>query len=560
MELSRKNYKNVLPKELIKQAGKSNVRECDETEKGRFQAYVDEKESSFDVSIIIGNEGEITEHTCDCKGRIGFCRHKVALLLFIETGGKNGGQKIKGNKKGSPFETLLAEVDAARLKDWVKGLLVKNKELELAFMHQFSEQQKQYTPADVKQLTINAVKAVARNRKKLESGEVKKIVDLWAEVHGSIIAQYYAHVTDKESFLNFDALAGACNEVLLSVNTSGNKLNKYLEDLLLKTIEPLHNLQNEDAWDIATGYFIERINDVHFNLRDYYLSFLTQLQDVSSNERKEKLTHKLVKQYVKSKPAQLNTGHNYTFSIFHIVKNSGLFGKYFDLFKPVRFQNEYNDDLISMLIEHGYLKLAEKYCLEQINGNYRQEYSLNYLGHLKEIYVIDKAPQKLAEVLTRLIPQTFDFTDFLTVYEQMEGDEKKKWRMKILTRAGHMASYNKDAMLFSFRLMDYEQNYKKMIDYIGSYTPYSVIVQYADKMALVNGNGFIRQLMNKSDNTWFGSQEEKEMQAELFLQILNILRKHFSLSELKLILRQFEKTGRYYRANNFVDFMKENLT
>ena len=560
MELSRNTYKNVLPKELIKQAGKCNVRECDESARGRFQAYVDEKESSFDVSIIINNEGEITGHSCDCKGRIGFCRHKVALLLFIEKGGKRGRQQKKSNKKVSPFETVLAEMDAERLKDWVKSILIKNKELELAFIHQFSEHQKQYTPAGVKQLTLDAVKAVARNRKKLEAGEVKKIVDLWAEVHGSVIAQYYEHVADKESFLNFDALTVGCNEVLLQVNASGNRLNKYLEDLLLKAIEPLDNLQDEEAWDIATGYFIERINNVHFGLRDYYLSFLTQLQDASSNERKERLTHRLVKQYAKSKPGPLSTGHNYTSSIFHMVKNSGLFGNYFDLFKPVRLKNEYNDDLISILIEYGYLKLAEKYCLEQIEGNYHQEYSLSYLGHLKDIYVIDKATRKLSEVLIRLIPQTFDFTDFLSVYEQMEGDEKKKWRTKILTRAGHMASYNKDAMLFSFRLMDYEQNYKKMIDYIGSYTPYSVIVQYADKMALVNKNGFIRQLINKSDNNWSRNQEDIEMQDKLFLQILNILRKHYSLSELKLTLRQFEKTGIYYRANHFVSFVKENLT
>ena len=560
MELSQKNYKKVLPKELIKQAGKCNVRECDETEKGHFQAYIDEKESSFDVSIIINNKGEVTEHSCDCKGRIGFCRHKVALLLFIEKGGKSGEQKIKSNKKASPFEMLLEEVDAERLKDWVKSFLVKNKELELAFMHQFSEQQKQYKPADVKQLTLNAVKAVAKNRKKLEVSEVKKIVELWAEIHGSIIAQYYAHVTDEGSFLNFDALAAACNEVQFSIHTSGNRLNKYIADLLLKAIEPIHDLQDESAWDIATGYFAERINDIHFELRGYYLSFLTLLLDAGSDERKERLTHKLVKQYVKSKPGQLYNGDTYTFSIFHMVKNSGLFGKYVDLFKPVRFKNEYNDDLISMLIESGNLKLAEKYCLEQIDGNYRQEYSVSYLGHLKEIYTIDKANKKLSEVLALLIPQTFDFKDFLSVYEQMEGDEKKKWRTKILSRAGHMASYNKDAMLFSFRLMDYEQNYKKMIEYIGSKTPYSIIVQYADKMALVNRDGFIRQLMNKSDNTWLSSQVDEELQDTFFLQILNIVRKHYSLSELKLIIRQFEKPRSHYHRNNFVDFVKEHLS
>lgn len=318
----------------------------------------------------------------------------------------------------------------------------------------------------------------------------------------------------------------------------------------------MHNLQDEAAWDAATGYFVERINGIHFDLRDYYLAFLTQLHDTSDKERKERLTHQLVAQYTNSKQEQLYNGDTYTYIIFNLVKKSELFKKYYGLFKPVRFQHEYNDDLISLLIEYGNLKLAEKYCIEQIQDNYPQEYRVSYLGHLKEIYTIDKNGNKLAAVLKELIPQTFDFMDFLSVYEQMEGDEKKKWRTKILTRAGHMSSYHKGAGLFAFRLMDYEQNYKKMIDYIGSNTPYSIIIQYAEKMVLVNGDGFIKQLINKSDNSWSNIEEDLD---EIFLQILTILQKHYSLSELKLIIRQSEKAGYYFRANNFVDFMKKQL-
>src|SRR5581483_9954836 len=136
--LSQKNYKKVLPADLIKQAKKSNVRECDEDTKGHFQAYVDEREDSFDVSIIINSEGEITGHNCDCKGRINFCRHKVALLLFLENGNKSAAQKIKSTKKVPAFEILLEDMDTQKLKDWVRSLLAKNKELELAFVHQFS--------------------------------------------------------------------------------------------------------------------------------------------------------------------------------------------------------------------------------------------------------------------------------------------------------------------------------------------------------------------------------------------------------------------------------------
>jgi hypothetical protein len=93
MNLSKKNYKKVLAGELVKQAEKCKVRECDETRKGYFEAYVDEKKSTFDVLIALVNE-EVTEHSCDCNSTVAFCRHKVAVLLFLEKGGNSSGQKM----------------------------------------------------------------------------------------------------------------------------------------------------------------------------------------------------------------------------------------------------------------------------------------------------------------------------------------------------------------------------------------------------------------------------------------------------------------------------------
>lgn len=88
MELSLKNYTTILPKELLKNAAKNMVRECDEIEKGQFQAYVDEEKTSFDISLTINSKGEITEHDCECNSKTMFCRHKAALLLWIVKGKK----------------------------------------------------------------------------------------------------------------------------------------------------------------------------------------------------------------------------------------------------------------------------------------------------------------------------------------------------------------------------------------------------------------------------------------------------------------------------------------
>jgi hypothetical protein len=70
MELSLENHKTVLPKELLKKAEKNKVRECDETARGHFIAYVDEGSESFDVSLnILPNKVIVPIHVIVKMGR-----------------------------------------------------------------------------------------------------------------------------------------------------------------------------------------------------------------------------------------------------------------------------------------------------------------------------------------------------------------------------------------------------------------------------------------------------------------------------------------------------------
>ncbi|MEJ7682788.1 MAG: hypothetical protein WKG06_33995 [Segetibacter sp.] len=106
MDLSLKNYKTTLPKELQKLAEKNKVRECDETEKGHYVAYVDEGNDTFDVSLILSPDQKIVSHVCDCKNSSSFCRHKTALLIHIEKGSKIT-QSVKAKKKAKLKHYLM---------------------------------------------------------------------------------------------------------------------------------------------------------------------------------------------------------------------------------------------------------------------------------------------------------------------------------------------------------------------------------------------------------------------------------------------------------------------
>lgn len=552
MDLSVKNYKTILTKDIIKRAEKSIVRECDEIEKDSFQAYVDENEVSFDVAISLNNEKEIVHHSCDCNSKAGFCQHKTALLLHIIKS-KPKDTPIKGSKRIHQLETLIEDIDPAKLKLWIKEVLIKNKDLELAFIHQFTSQQKKYTPSEVNEYTRNAVKAVIKNRWKAEANEVKKIVELWTDIHDTIVNEYCSQITDETAFLNFDALIRAVEETQAKIATGSNRFSRYVEGQLLKVIASLQQLPTDERWLVAIGYFADRVTGMHATLRIPYLSLVVNVLSNSNQTRKIAVINKIVEQYTKCNLSVMDNSNIYTKTIFGLVQDSDLFKNYYKVFKPIRFDNEYNEELIRRLIEYNHIKLAEKYCLEQIEANVRDEYNECYLQFLKEIYTIEKNEKKLAEVLKGLFPLTFDFEDYLFICGQMEiEEERKKWRTRMLVRARQMPSFYKNAVMFPFRLMDYEGKYKKMIEYIDSSTPYSIIVKYADKMILADRNSFLNELLHKVDDI---NMEDEEISTDIS-SLAKILENNYSKIELQQVIYDIQKRGWFYQENILISFLK----
>ena len=562
MELSLKDFKKVLPVQLVKNAAKNRVRECDEISKGVFQAYVDFNDDSFDVSVTINSVGKITAHSCDCKNKRAFCVHKIALLLFITKEKKSSGL-MKAGRKANPLDTLLEEADTEKLKAWLRELLTKNKEVALAFTHHFSIGKREYTPEEIRKLTLDAVKAVVRNKKKLEAGDVKKIVDLWTSIHEPVIAQYLGSVTTEALFLNFSAIVETCDEVISGASTTSVRFVRYQDGVIFKVAEQVSTLQEEAVWKEAVKYPAGYLVGPQQYPRRSMLFLLTHLFNRTGEERKKELVDMMAKQYAAYTSGKYYGNDQFTIIVFGMVEATGLFSRYYKLFKPSRFQNDYNLTLIGRLVEHQQLTLAEVYCKEQIGSNSRNEYSVPYLNLLRQIYTIQQDEKKLAGVIKELFPNTFDFDDFLFISSHIKDeDEKKKWRSSMLTRARGLSaySYHQEAGTFVFRLMDAEGNYKKMIGYINNYTPYSLIVEYADKMALAGKKDLLKKLLDKRDDTYWRYEElPDEDKPALFSQLHRILNDHFTKTELKLFVRQTMKGLAYYRPGEFCTYLDKML-
>jgi hypothetical protein len=208
-------------------------------------------------------------------------------------------------------------------------------------------------------------------------------------------------------------------------------------------------------------------------------------------------------------------------------------------------------------MENGHLDTAKKFSSEQISGNFREDFSIPYLKILKEIAVHQKDEEGLARVLTVLFPYTFNFHDYLYIARTLSDDERKKWRTKMLTRARSAAHGNNDAMEFCFRLVDHEKNYKKMIDYINSYTRYRQILQYFEPMMAADKAKVLDAILSKSDS--YGHYADTQDDAACFPELLALAEKHYTASYLRAAISQADKNRYFYTANKFVVYMKKRL-
>ena len=560
MVLTPENYTSLLSKDLIKSAQKCTVRESDEIEKGHFIAYVDESEESFDVSIKMDAGKEVIAHTCDCKNSSKFCKHTTALLVHIAKKIVRS-IPVKKNKiaKASPSETLLESIELPDLQIWLRDLLAKNKDTELAFIHYFSTKNYVYTQEEVTKITKDAIKAVVKNKKNIDPTELKKIIDLWGKVHKPIVDYYQANMGDEKSFLNFHCIIEDCLKFYESVNIKSNKIPKYIEGLLVGSAQHINNLYDEDTWLKSVNLFCRMLPNQDDSIRLHYLLHLKNIFNISNEERKRTLLQLVVNQYKVCKDEHRLNGDSYSKVLYEMVEQLGTFSDHYDIFRPLHFDNEFNLKFIRGLMDIGNLDRAVEYSEEQIRKNFREEYNLPYLLLLKEIFQIKNDPRNLARILEALFPFTFSYEDFIFISNRLSGEnEKKEWRHKMFTKARNVArTHNNRAIDFCFMLLDAEKNYKKMIQLIDSFTPYPTILKYFEAMVTADSALLLDGIVNKTEIRRWGFVDTAEDIA-CFEALYRELIKYYQPAYLQKVVLANEGQHRY-NLNKFMVYLQQHL-
>lgn len=563
MALTLKNFAKELKKDLLKAAAKSTVRECDETGKGVFVAYVDEGAESYDAMLTLSADGEVVKSSCDCNDGSIFCRHRVSLLMCLAAGAKTSISAAKKTvKKITAAEKLLAEAEAGALKEWVRNLILNNKDIELSFTRHFQEKKQYYTPEEVIKLVNDAVRASGCNKKNIDASQIKKLTELWREVLRPVIDYYYSNLTGEKAFRSFHTMLDECLQLPTPGKSLFTRILRFVEDATKPLPAAINNLKDDADWFTAACFFARNIIFDKYNIRGHYLALLRNIIDAEPNQEKRA---KLIEQMA-SAFERLSGNHGddevlFAKVLFEMVKNNELLPRYYQVFRPLRFQNDFNHELIQFLIDNDQLALACKYCGEQIAANYHEEYNLPYLELLRQIYTIQNDEKGLGGIAEVLLPQTFSFNDYLFISNRLGPEEKKKFRTKLLTRARNASrSYHRAATEFCFTLMAHEDKYGKMIEYVDSYAPYDIILKYFEPMAAADKTKLLDALIRKTGSNWLIRPDNADGDGNCFPALFKLAEKIYSADYLKLVIARLDKDKYFYfPSNRFMQYVKQQL-
>jgi hypothetical protein len=555
-EITSKNFKTKLDSELIKKSQRCTVRECDEVNPSDFESYVDERDKSYDVKLHL-EKGAVINSTCECGSNLLFCQHKIALLAFIAKGTKSV-PKVAVAKRIDPLKQALEQADPEQIRDWILRTLKKNKDLSIAFLNEFSDKSKNYTPEEINALTQDAVRAVIGKRRKAEVSEVKKIIDLWMELHKPILDQYFAEPANEDTFKQVHALIDTVIEYKYRILTSSKRFDTYFKQVLTQIEEMIVNIRDVETFTKCLSYFSkEFFLDGYGGIRREYTNIFINIFNSSSALMRGELVGIIAEIYQTRKVDRAADSKELLQLLLHMVVINKNFPEYKDIFRPIRHALVYNIRLIDALIELGELNTAETYCIEQMGENTDSIYDMDYVVRLKKIYTQTKDDRKLIGVLSKELLYKPNFDNYTLVLSNSQPDaEFKKWRNRVLANARQLAGFHKYAADFSLALRNLEGDFKGLLAYIDENADYDSISQYTNQLILYSAEEFMKKLTTKIDSNRdnrLNSDNPAKLE-EILERIYQIAALKYGVQNLMLIIKAREKVYGTW-ANLFVKYV-----
>ena len=501
--LNLKTFAKNITAPKLKQSLKIAIRDVDEETNNNFVAYADDKGNSFDVAIEIDEDDNIVENNCDCEIK-GLCLHRIAFMVYLSN--RKDKPKQVRTKKQSPTDVLIQNLEGNILKNWLSTLLKKNKDLEFLFTTEFAINTEEYTKPKVKLLIDSSIKSVIKTRKNVETNELKKIIDL-LEITLKPVVEFCTDDLANQDKLEiilyiFDELVAFDNKIY----SSSVKVVRFIEKLSKQVIDSFSNKKDDANWQKITDLHFELIFNANLDTIDgAHFDHVKLLYNscLDNQFRKKYFAQKAENFSLKLEGKKLTFGISVSTFILEVLFDNDLFDKNYFIFKPYRYENEYNLSLIDKLIAINKIKEAEQMAVAQVASNYYVDYNFPYWSRLKEIYLSQNDFVKLINILINTVAIAMNFDDFLIIKQHLSAAEFKKFKSNLMGRTKNKFSSYSNAPQFYFKMLNEDKNYLKMIDSISEYTDYDVVYEHRTALFQTDKITFLRKILEIESGNYY---------------------------------------------------------
>ncbi|WP_295221623.1 hypothetical protein [uncultured Chryseobacterium sp.] len=506
------DLQNQFSKQKINKAKKLSIREFEETEKNRFVCFVDDETESYDVSLLINSKSEITGYSCEC-GSKDFCLHVLAMGIFMsenKTGKTSSRKGVK--KKMSEAERAMEDLNSEELKTWLLEFFKKNKDAEMQFMLSFGQKKKEFSEIEISELIKNTIASVAGKRKSLTAPEVKKLVDLLTKAIEPVEQYLQQNPDKKESVRKFLKINDIIYVYQMKILFSGTRMDTFQKKLKERFLTHINGIKDFDLWkELATENWYLFLRSDHPITITFY-DFIIEMYQTGNPDQKMHIAG-LVREEIKMwKKTDFQLRTSLKEDMLEIIAENGFFSELQDYFVIEEYEHSYNLKVINELLKID-LEKAEKACKVIIDSNPHEKYDLPYYSILEKIYQENGSPADLAFIKRKIFWETRSIEDYIFITENdTDTEELKKFRNRALTLLKNTFLSSPENRGLYFAILDYEKNYKKMLDAIDRNTPTSIINLYAEKLYLTNKNKFLMAV--KTRNEWSSTEEDEEVLAD----------------------------------------------
>ena len=459
-----------------------SIREFEEVNKGRFIAFVDDGPDSFDISIELDSEGNISNMKCDCKSTSTTCDHILACLIYADRTGQNdksikpspkkATKKIVRKKKLPKHIEMIQSVETSKILDWLATVIKDDKQLTLRFKKELIEND---AVIDINSLTVDfaaMLKSIKGRRQRATVKECSEGIKIMKPIYFKLLDDQLAgklHKPTSKELLNL--VYAQVKELQWITATKSQRLVTLKNQLSEKYYHLIHMTkaaETEEAYALFSIFYTDSSFPLLVQTTGlFYFEHISKDRLLSSL----KIHIEGFKRF------------NYDYHSKILVDFGVLFEKH-EVLIPllehlpfIMYANDYNLFIMAYMINQKMYDKVIQSC-ELIFTKYQPQYAKLYYGIYHDTLSISGQHGKLKTVLQDMFLSNSTPEMYKRLMEMMNSEEKEVYFLKLLKTRSFNA--NDGLLIYRLEALMFFGQFKKVLDYFRKYSIMDLFERYVD--------------------------------------------------------------------------------